>query len=169
MKVIKELTSTNTTAIIYASKHGTTETVARLLAEELNDKAVLISLKENQNPDITQFEIVILGSAIYAGTSRKEMKKFCENNKEVLQQKTIGLFICGMEPNPINRENEIKNAYPESLLQHAKITGFLGGEFLFDKLNFLEKLIVKKVAKVTDSVSAIEKDTIATFAKEIKS
>ena len=40
------------TAIIYYSKHGTTERVAHLIGEKLSPEPEYISLKEFHNPDI---------------------------------------------------------------------------------------------------------------------
>lgn len=158
----------NKIAIIYASKHGTTEKVAKLLAAKLEGDVSLISLKQNENPDVKSFDIIILGTAIYAGTPQKVMTAFCQSNESKLLEKTIGLFICGMLPDTETRKKEIVDAYSEALRQHAKATAFLGGEFLFDKLNFFEKLIIKKVSKVTSSVSSIDENAVTVFANEIK-
>lgn len=159
----------NKTAIIYASKHGTTERVAKLIAARLGGDVSLISLKQNENPDIKSFDTIILGTAIYAGTPQKVMTAFYQRNESKLLEKTTGLFICGMQPDSETREKEIAEAYPEVLRQHAKATAFLGGEFLFQKLNFFEKLIIKKVSKVTSSVSSIDENAITVFAKDMKS
>lgn len=155
------------TAIIFTSKYRTTEKIAHLLAEKLGSKVTLISLDKDKNPDITSYKTVILGTSIYAGKPRKTMAKFCEKNQDVFLQKTIGLFICGMQPDADSRNTEIVNAYPELLREHATSIGFLGGEFLFEKLNFFEKLIVKKVSKTTSSVSSIDEHAISEFANGI--
>lgn len=158
----------NKTAIIYTSKHGTTEKVARLVAQKSEGKIALMSLEQNSNNDIDTFDIIILGTPIYAGTPRKAMTNFCKMNQEKLLEKTIGLFICGMEPGLDIRNKQIINAYSEPLRQHAKTATFLGGEFLFDEMNFFERLIVKKISKATSSISSIEYSAIEKFAKEIK-
>lgn len=150
-------------AIVYASRHGTTEKVACLLAEKLKNEVKLISLKEDKDPDINPYDLVILGTSVYAGNPLKTITKFCEENKTILLQKNIGLFVCGMEPNPEKQAVETENAYPEYLREHAYATEFLGGEFIFEKLNIFEKLIIKKVSKVTSSVSAIHNDAIEKF------
>lgn len=154
-------------AIIYTSKYGTTEKVAKLLADKLEYKVTLISLKQNNNPDIDAFDTIILGTSIYAGSPRKEITKFCKKNQNRLLEKTIGLFICGMQPGMDVRNKQIVKAYPEPLRQHAKIAAFLGGEFQFEKMNFLEKFIAKKASKVTNSVSSIDYSAIEEFVKEL--
>ena len=156
----------NKIAIIYASKHGTTEKVAHSIAEKLS--AELFSLIKNKNPDISGFETVILGSSVYAGQASGKMKAFCKANEPVLLQKKIGLFVCGMQPEKEHRDKELKDAYPEALHEKATASGFLGGEFLFEKMNFAERLIIKKIAKTTESVHQIDWDAVDEFVEKIK-
>ena len=157
------------TAIIYVSKYGTTEKVAIAISEKISPKneIQLISLKQMSNPDIARFERVILGVSIYAGQASKRMKEFCKTNENLLLEKTIGLFVCGMDPNKEKQETELKEAYPEQLLKNAIATGFMGGEFIFEKMNFLERLIIKKIAKTNSSVNRINWETIDEFVKKI--
>ena len=158
------------TAIIYASKHGTTEKIAVSIAEKLKEtnEVVLFSLKKNANPDISGFEIVILGSYIYMGQASGKMKNFCQKNESALLQKKTGLFVCGMHPDKTQREKELKETYPEVLRKNAAVTEFMGGEFLFEQLNFFEKLIIKKVANVTTSASEINWNTVNMFVNRLK-
>jgi len=153
-------------AIIYASKHGATEKVARSIAEKLS--AELFSLKKSQNPDVSGFETVILGTSIYAGQASGKMKAFCKANETVLLQKKTGLFVCGMHPDKEQREKELKDAYSEALHEKAVASGFFGGEFLFEKMNFVERLIIKKIAKTTESVQQIDWDAVDEFVEKIK-
>ena len=83
------------TAIIYYSKHGTTERVAHLIGEKLSPELEYISLKEFHNPDIQGYDRIILGTSIYAGHPGRLMSKFCNKNRAQLEQKIIALFICG--------------------------------------------------------------------------
>ena len=153
------------TAIIYTSKYGTTEKIAGLIAEKLKEsgEVELFSLAKYPNPDISAFETVILGTPIYAGQALKKMKTFCKMNETALLQKKTGLFICEMEPNKEKQEQELKNAYPEVLQKKAIATGFLGGAFLFEKMNFFERMIIKKIAKTTTSIQQIDEKAIDKF------
>lgn len=59
-----------------------------------------------------------------------------------------------------------KNFNPELIkIAAAKEHFFLGGEFIFDKMNFLEKIIVKKASKITSNKSNILEDNICKFAQ----
>jgi len=157
-------------AIIYASKYGTTEKVAGSIADKLKgtNEVALFSLKQNPKPDISTFEMVIIGSSIYAGQASKKMKTFCKENESLLLQKKIGLFICGMHPDKEEQEKELKNAFPEVLLKKSEATSFLGGEYLFEQMNFFERMIIKKVAKTTNNVQQIDWEEVGEFVKKLQ-
>jgi len=157
-------------AVVYVSKHGTTEKVAVSIAEKLTGtgEVELFSLKKKPNPDISGFETVILGTSIYAGQASNKMKTFCNENESALLQKRTGLFVCGMHPDKEQQEKELKDAYPEALHEIAIVAGFLGGEFLFEKMNVIERFIAKKIAKVDKSVHQIDRDAIDRFVKKMQ-
>ena len=156
-------------AIIYASKHGATEKVAVSIAEKLREKneITLISLEKNPIPDINDFGTVILGTPIYAGKPSGKMQKFCKNNELALLQKKVDLFVCGMYPDPSKRQKELEDAYPEVLLKNAVATGFLGGAFKFEEMNFMERFIINKIAKTNESVSRIDENAIENFVEKL--
>ena len=157
-------------AIIYASKYGTTEKVAAAIADKLKEmnEVELFSLKKNPQPDISVFEMVIIGSSIYAGQASKKVKNFCKENESLLLQKRIGLFVCGMHPDKEEQEKELKNAFPEVLLKKSSATKFLGGAYLFEQMNFLERMIIKKVAKTTVSTQQVDWEGVEEFVKELE-
>lgn len=149
------------TAIIYYSKHGTTKRVAHLIGENLSGEISYISLKECPNPGIRTYERIILGTSIYAGSPSRKVTQFCNKNQPLLEQKVIGLFICCM--NKEQEMAEMHNAFPEYLQRFAIPKAILGGEFLFDKMNFIERFLTKKIAKANSSVSRLRYDAIGEF------
>lgn len=154
------------TAIIYASKHGTTGKVAGQIARRLaaHGDVELIPLRANPYPDIVPFDTVILGSSIYMGRPAKKMKTFCAANESALSRKRLGLFVCGMHPDGAEREKELREAYPPALHEAAVAEGFMGGEFLFDRMGFIERMVARKIAKTKTSVHRIDDDAVERFA-----
>ena len=154
------------TAIIYASSHGTTEKIARQIQDGLGDDSTrLINLKETRTVDLSLFDTLIIGGSIHAGQMQGRVKTFCKKNMVDLLQKRVGLFMVGM--NEPEFETEFNNAFPELLRNHAITSKCVGGEFLFEKMNFLEKLIVKKVSGISQNISKIDENKIAELVKEI--
>ena len=155
------------TAIIYASSHGTSEKVARQIQDGLGaDNANIINLKETRTVDLSQYDTLIIGGSIHAGQMQGRVKTFCKKNMVDLLQKRVGLFMVGM--NEPEFENEFNSAFPELLRNHAITSKCVGGEFLFEKMNFIEKLIVKKVSGITQNISKIDEDKIAELVTDVK-
>ena len=154
------------TAIIFASKHGTSSKVAHQLAALLGkDKTEIFNLKESVHLDLSNFESIILGGSIHAGGIQKSVRNFCTLHTVDLVQKPLGLFICCMDEQ--RAMSEFETAYPELLRNHAKSRKVMGGEFLFDRLNFIEKFLVKKISGITSTVSKIDEDKVREMAVEM--
>ncbi len=158
------------TAIVYSSKYGTTEKVAKMVAEKMaeNNDVTLIALNDNPRPDITAYSKVILGTSIYVGKPRENMKEFCKNNHAAFEGKTIGLFVCGGEMSEEKRQEELKNAYPDYLHEAAVAENFMGGEYQLDKMSFVEKKVIQMVKKVRESASNLDYDAINVFSIKMK-
>ncbi|MCY1722689.1 flavodoxin domain-containing protein [Prolixibacteraceae bacterium Z1-6] len=154
------------TLIVYSTTHGCTEKTASELKDFLEGKVHLVNLKNNQNPDITDFDKIIIGGSIHAGQIQKKVKEFCSKNITELQEKELGLFICCMEDGE-KAQNQLLNAFPEALHKTAKTTAYFGGEFTFEKMNFIQKMIVKKVAHVNHNTSRIDHESIQHFSKKM--
>jgi len=155
------------TAIIFRSKHGTTETVSRTMAQKLStDEVTLIDLKKYPKPNLQDFGRIVVGGSIHAGAVQKQVKNFCTAHLNDLQQKEVGLFICCMDREL--QEKEFENAFPDELKTHAKATGIMGGEFVFERMNFLERFIVKKISKTDHSVSDINEEAIDAFVSRLQ-
>lgn len=152
------------TLIVYASKHGCTEKCANLLKEKLDGKVYVVNLKDSNEIDLSKYDKVIIGGSIYVGKIQKEVSKFSSENLETLKGKQVGLFICGMQSEEAI-EKGLNENFPKELLKTAKAKGYFGGEFVFDKLGFMEKQIVKKVAKVNSDKSNILNSNIFKFAE----
>lgn len=155
------------TIIIYLSRHGCTEKTADILKQNLNDNVMILNLKDNIQLDLSIYDTVIIGGSIHAGKIQKKLAQFCKDHNNQLMRKKLGLYLCCMEEGA-KAQQQMQNAFPENLREHASATGFFGGEFDFSKMNFLEKFIIKKVAKVKESVSTINKDAIKEFAGKIQ-
>ncbi|MBN4050974.1 MAG: flavodoxin [Alkaliphilus sp.] len=143
------------TIIIYATKYGSTEKCASILAKNLDGSVDIHNLKMNNDIDLSKYDKVIIGSSIYIGQIRKEVKEFCENNLNELKNKKTGFYICCMHEGA-EALSQIDNNFPKELLSNAIAKEHFGGEFSFDKMNFIEKFTVKMVSKKDDKKKPID-------------
>ena len=82
------------TAIIYISKHGTTEKLAHTIAAHLTNTEVdLINLKHHQLKSIDKYDQIILGCSIHMGVTHKKTTNFCKKHLNILLTKQLGIRI----------------------------------------------------------------------------
>lgn len=154
-------------AIIYTSSHGTTEKAALKLKESIKGEVDLINLKDS-TPKLDKYDSVIIGSSIHVGTIPSKLKKFIEANQKNLLSKRMGFFLCCMfEGDQANKQFE--ENYPQNLRDRSIANGLFGGEFLFDKLNFVQRMVVKKVNGATSTVNNLDFKEIQSFADKFSS
>ena len=151
------------TLILYATRHGCAEKCAAKLAAALQGEVKTENLKTAGAIGLSDFETVVIGGSIHAGKVQKGVKGFCAKNLKVLKGKRLGLFLCCMEEGP-KAEEQFAGAFPDDLVRAATAKGLFGGEFDFDRMNWLEKAIIKKISKIDTSVSKIKEQAILDFA-----
>ncbi|MEN8118459.1 MAG: flavodoxin domain-containing protein, partial [Bacteroidota bacterium] len=78
------------TLIAYCTTHGCTGKTAIKLKDFLGDDVHLINLKQEKNPDLKEYEQVIIGGSIHAGQIQKRIKEFSIKNLDELQTKELG-------------------------------------------------------------------------------
>jgi menaquinone-dependent protoporphyrinogen oxidase len=155
-----------TTAIIYMSKHGTTATIAEKIKAELaKDDVKIFNLKTDEPKELKKFDTIIIGGSIHAGSMQSKLRKFITTNMNVLLQKRIALFLVCMDKTE-KRTEQFNNAFPAELREKSFANGLMGGEFCFDKMNFLEKTIIKKISGKSENVSEIDEEAIEEFIKK---
>ena len=153
------------TAIVVASKHGTTVEIARRISDALGGDAQIFNLDDDPHPNVTDYNTVVLGTAIYAGDPRAQMKAYLKLVD--LSGKRLGLFISGMLPSADQQAKQLEDAFPAGLHEQAVTAKYLGGAYQFDKLSRFERFVVKRFAKAHEDVDAIDDDSIAEFAREL--
>lgn len=155
------------TAIVYMSKHGTTEKVVKIISEHLTHQSYdVFNLRNNKTPDISEYDFVIIGGSIHAGMVQKRVKQFCISNANVLLDKKVGLFLCCMEVGEKATE-QFNNAYPFELRQHAFYSGLMGGECLTDKMNFFERNLVRMAVGGPEKYPKLNDKAINTLLQEL--
>lgn len=157
--------------VIYASKYGITEKAVGILKEEIlesgDHKVTTVNIKKNGVPKLESFDFVVLGSSIYIGSINKRLKNYIEENKEALLGKRTGVFICGSAPTLEALEKEMNLNIEKNVLENAEARSFFGFGYNIEGMGFLDKMMIKKVAKITVNEEHLDKEAIAEFAKKI--
>lgn len=141
------------TLLVYASRHGCTEKCAGLLAEKIAGEVVKFNLAKGKAPSPQGYDAVVVGGSIHAGRIQKTVAAYLEEHMAALLEKKVGLFLCCADFNRV--EAQMKAAFPEPLYSQAAAREHLGFGLYFDKMNFLERALMKKILKTGENMETI--------------
>ena len=166
--------------IAYDTIHGSTAEVGDRIGKNLCDQGFRVDLLLAAHvEDISGYDTVIVGSAIYKFAWLKNAKAFLQKNQPTLAQLPTAYFIVGAsmsEDTPENRE-AVKKAFVEPVLEEfADITprsiGLFGGavDFAANEYNLFEWVVLKILGLIlgyTESADWRNWDAIDSWSKEL--
>ena len=135
--------------IAYATKTGTTEECAEMLASHFSGHEVVLANLEKETPEVSDFDAVVIGSNVRAGKIHKAVKAFAQANADSLANKRFGLYLCCNFSDAADTYFE-KN-FSEDVLSRACAALCFGGEIKMERQKGLDKLIMKIVMGIVKS------------------
>lgn len=157
--------------VTYATKHGSTAEIAEKIGQVIRERGFNVDvLPVEQVQNITSYQSVVVGSAVYAGQWRQEAATFLEKSESALAERPVWLFSSG--PTGDGEPEQLMNGwkFPGTLqpianrIQPRDIT-FFHGVLDTEKLGFAEKLIVKGLKAPTGDYRDWE--VITSWAEDI--
>jgi menaquinone-dependent protoporphyrinogen oxidase len=138
--------------VTYASKHNSTAEIAKAVGEVLQqtNAAQVDILPVEEVKDITAYDAVILGSAVYAGQWQSKATAFLKAKETELAKRAVWLFSSGPTGEGDSQDRLKGWKFPEALqpiadrIKPHDITVF-SGKLDPTKLNLVERLVVKGV------------------------
>jgi len=159
------------TLIAYATKYGTAKKCAEKIAQHLPMGADLLRIEKGVQIDLSAYDLVVIGTPIYMGRPRKEIKPFCKKHMDALLARRVALYMCCIQDQEQSVNDQFALAFPQALRQHALAMALLGGEVHPEKLGFLDGLIMKMVTASQPKelrakpVSTLSDERFARFAE----
>jgi menaquinone-dependent protoporphyrinogen oxidase len=136
--------------IAYGTRYGATEMTAKEIADVFRDEGLdvkVANLKDEKVKDISEYDLVLVGSGIKIKKWTKEPQNFLKKFQKELANKKVALFIsCGAKY-PLDEkadvETEIEYARTHHLEEKAAkynlqpvALGFFGGVYNFNKMGW---------------------------------
>ncbi|MFP4375580.1 MAG: flavodoxin domain-containing protein [Spirochaetales bacterium] len=155
-------------AVIYTSKYGATREVAERIVAGLKsgqvDAEAVEAAPKRPLPDA---ETIVVGAPIYAGSAPGRMTNYLEAQREKLLAKRVFIFLsCLYEGS--RAEQQLADAFPSWLVAHSSGNFYVGGKVDFSKLGFLDRLIMKKVAGVSEDVEKLKPEEIDRLVETVR-
>ncbi len=115
------------TLILYATKSEATGECASMLAKKLNN-CPTYNL-EQTTPDITAFDMIIIGTGVRMGKIYKPVLNFIRKNLDLLLTKTVAIYFCNAYPDTFQKS--IDKNIPIELTNHSVCIKSFGGKPAF--------------------------------------
>jgi menaquinone-dependent protoporphyrinogen oxidase len=141
----------NKILIAYASKYGSTKEIAEKIGEVLKQEGLqadIVPVKSVKN--LSDYQTVILGTAMYMGMWRKEAVNLLKKNEKLLSERKVWIFATGPSGKGDPAEllkGVIVPGGVKPVLERIKPqnTAAFHGNLNPGKMNAFEKWIIKNV------------------------
>lgn len=129
---------------MYASKHGTTQKCAEILAEKLrsSNDVLLYDAKSGDIPPADSFDTVVLGSSVRMGAVSKNIKSYVRENTKKLNAMPCAVFLCCGFPDEF--DEYVREQFPKAFKPSYSFHCF-GGELKPQNVKGIERLLVKMI------------------------
>ncbi len=154
------------TLIVYESRQGYTHRCASEIASLLDGSVVIVKAKDGHKEAIEQYDLIIIGSAVYAGRIPSSIKKFYKRTMSALLQLPLAIFMCGTGIE--FKEKYYAKNYPIQLLDHALQKGWFGGVIEVDKHKNVTKFVLSRILKGEKELHVERLEEIKPFVDAIK-
>ena len=141
--------------IIYSTTDGHTKMISERIKNFLTDGNLveLLSLEDAKKVDLSNFEKIIIGASIRYGKHSKELYKFINLNKNILDQKKSAFFSVNVVARKPEKNTAETNPYINKFLKISKwkpnkISVF-AGKVDYPNYNFFDKYIIKFIMFIT--------------------
>jgi len=157
--------------VTYASKYGSTGGVADAIGEELCSKEVAADVLLIKNvSNISSYQAVVIGSAIYMGKWMPEAVNFVEKHKDILRQVPVAYFLaCMTLSHPTDEKRGKVLSYMDPIIKAVPevkpvAIGTFAGALDYNNLSMLNKKILK--SKDTPEGDFRDWNAIRTWARD---
>lgn len=154
------------TLVVYVSRQGCSEKSARLIQRALGSGCDVVDLEEYSEVSPLEYDTVVIGGPIYFGRMHAAVQAFCQRHLDTLLQRRLGLYICCMHSGESARQ-QLRQAFPPELLAHAAASGIFGGEIHMERINFIERFIVRAVVRSEYSITTFSQERVAHFVRQL--
>jgi menaquinone-dependent protoporphyrinogen oxidase len=137
--------------VVYATKYGATAEIAEKIGQVLREAGLRADVQPaGRVSDLTPYQAVVLGSAVYIGQWQKKAANFLKANQKALAERPVWLFSSGPtgqgDPATLTQGWRFpKGLQPIADRIRPRDIAIFHGHANVEKMNFLEKWMVKNV------------------------
>ena len=135
-----------TVLVTAASRHGSTDEIARIVAGVLDDSGFDAQIRMPDDvTSVDRYEAVVIGSAVYMGRWLEPARGFVERFSPQLSERPVWLFSSGPLGEPARPDGDADDVETMRTITGARDHRTFSGRLVRSDLGFGERLIVKGV------------------------
>ena len=141
--------------IIYSSTDGHTKSICKKIVDSFSnqDFVKIISLSEVEKIDLSKFNKIVIGASIRYGKHSKELYKFIELNRDILNKKKSIFFSVNVVARKPEKSTPNTNPYIKKFLKisqwQPKKIGVFAGKVDYPNYRFFDKYAIKLIMYLT--------------------
>tara|TARA_B100001057_G_C22809736_1_gene934947 strand:+ start:1219 stop:1743 length:525 start_codon:yes stop_codon:yes gene_type:complete len=153
----------HSTLIIYSTTDGQTKLICEKIKKSLisSEQTKIVSLKEVHRESLESFDKIVIGASIRYGKHNKNVYKFIEANKNILQTKISAFFTVNVVARKPNKDLPETNPYMQKFIKISNWTptklGVFAGKIDYPKYKFFDKQIIRFIMFITKGPTNISK------------
>lgn len=172
------------TLILYSSVDGQTQKICQVIAEDIKATAThtqtqVMPLSEfAKQPNLADFDAIIVGASIRYGKHRKSVYQFIEQHKPQLSQMQTGFFSVNLVARKPEKNTADTSPYITKFLQQTNwqptIVDVFAGKLDYSLYGFFDRLMIRFIMWITKGVTRSDKpieytdwQRVKTFTKHI--
>ncbi|UTF52088.1 flavodoxin domain-containing protein [Natronosalvus rutilus] len=139
--------------ILYGTGEGQTAAVARRIGEKIAERGhettVVDAAETEPDLEVEDFDAVLVGASIHAGTHQEAVTEFVRSWRAVLAAKPTAFFQVSLSS--ASEEGRTQAAgyvdeFVETTGWHPDRVGLFGGALRYSEYGFLKRLLMKQIA-----------------------
>lgn len=127
--------------IAYGTKSGSTREMAELLAAELARHEVTLVDLAKERPDPSQFDYVVLGTAIRMNRPIRSVRRYIARQEAALCAVPHTLFLCCAFPDQF--DHYLGVAFTRALIDSAEECVYFGGDLTLSRQRGTDKMLTR--------------------------
>ncbi len=145
----------NKAVILYSTVDGHTLKICNHIASQLEENGCNVNVNEIStfNKPLLDYNTVIIGASIRYGKHNKMVTQFILKNKEELEQINCAFFSVNLVARKIDKSTFYNNPYVQKYFKRInwkpKVIDVFAGRLDYNLYNFIDRLMIKLIMKIT--------------------
>ncbi len=151
--------------ILYSTVDGHTKNICEYIIGKLRNKKKIsiTSIEDSDKFNLSDFDEIIIGASVRYGYHRKNLYKYIERNKEILEKKKTAFFSLNLTARKPEKSTPETNPYIVKFLKKVNwqpnVKEVFAGRLDYPSLDILNKLAILFIMVITNG----PKDTSKTY------